>query len=107
MSKPPEPVRVKLYGLFNVTRRGYYVLLALGVLLLAAWLLCWANLPRLHDDPDAMTLTRAWVWSWNNMPWLILGGVLLASVEVWLVLRKFGREEAAHRARQNAPQGGA
>jgi hypothetical protein len=101
MSKPPDPVRIKLYGVLTLTRRTYYVLLGLGVLLLAAWLLAWANLPRLNDDPEAQAMTRVWVWTWNNMPWLVLGGVLLAFIEVWFVLRKFSREEAAQRAKDS------
>jgi hypothetical protein len=101
MSKPPAPVRIKLYGLLWVTRRSYYVLLGLGVLLLVALLMFWAGKGLAVADENSPQSTRLVVAFWNNIPWIVLGAVLLESIEVWFVLRKFSREEAAQRARQN------
>ncbi len=108
MSKPPPPpVRVKLYGLFSLTRRGYYVFLAVCGAVLAGVMVWWLIAPwvlgRPPDaGPDATPARLApAVWVWDHLPWIVFGGALLGAVEVWLVLRKFAREEAAQRARQD------
>jgi hypothetical protein len=99
MSKPPAPVRVKLYGLFWLTRRGYYVLLGLEVLLLVVVLLIWAQMAPARMEEDAGPVLRFRAWFWNNVPWFVLAAVLLETIEIWFVLQKFAREEAARRAR--------
>ena len=98
MSKPTPPVKIKLYGFLPVTRRSYYVLLSLGVVLLVAFLLFWGHAGLAHEPPDALLLTRLWVWFWNSAPWIVLVGVLVELIEVWYVLRKFAAEEARRRA---------
>src|SRR5262245_7594206 len=98
MSKPPAPVRIKLYGMLWLTRRGSRLMVMVGGGLLAAVMVYWLVTPRLDIPPDAMPGTQMLLWIWIYLPWLVLAGVLLAALEVWLVLRKFDREEAAQRA---------
>jgi hypothetical protein len=102
MTKPSPPVRIKLYGLFSITRRGYYVLLTTCGTLLGASVIWWALARQkdLSQDGVPARLT-AWTWAWDNFPLLVLIGVLVALLEVVMVLRKFSREEAAQRAKQN------
>jgi hypothetical protein len=101
MNKPPAPVRIKLYGFLWVTRRSYYVLLGLGLVLLVGLLLFWAQAGLRHIDVGLPMEKKLLLEFWNNIPWFVLGAVLLESIEVLFVLRKFSREEAAQRAKQN------
>jgi hypothetical protein len=100
MGKPPAPVRIKLYGFLWVTRRSYYALLGLGVVLLVAFLLFWAQKGLATADENTPLSLRLMVAFWNNIPWFVLAAVLLEFIEVWFVLRKFRREEALRRAQQ-------
>jgi len=99
MSKTPTPpIKVRLYGFLNITRRTYYYMLAVTGGLLAAGLGYWALSPKVEFiPPDAPFGTKLILWVWMYLPWLVLIGVLVSSIEVWLVLRKFSSEEAKRR----------
>jgi hypothetical protein len=92
-----EPVRVKVYGLVSMTRRGYLMQLAVGglliVTLLAFWWLRW---PEVRPEPakvrDAM-LRRVVVFL-DNLAWIVGAVAVLLPIEAWFVLRRFARKEA-------------
>ncbi|MCI0455808.1 MAG: hypothetical protein L0Z62_02350 [Gemmataceae bacterium] len=101
---PPDlehgPVRVKVYGLWSVTRRGYLTLLVLGLLLLLGLLAFWLLVPLPAVAAAAPAGGGVLVWVLANLPWLILAAVLLEGMEAVYILRRFRREEALRRARQ-------
>jgi hypothetical protein len=92
------PIRIKLYGLVSVTRRGYLVQLVAVVFLLAVLLGVWMNLPRTSDlrnpPPEFVRL----VTLLSYLPWVVLAIAVLVAVEAFVVLRRFAREEAKRRA---------
>jgi hypothetical protein len=97
--KETEPVRVKVYGLFALTRRRYLRQAATGLLslgfLLVAWWLSW---PSLRQPLDKLELppTMSWIVAvLNRVPWILLGAGLYKCIEMWLVLRAYARREAA------------
>jgi hypothetical protein len=101
-----QPVRVKLYGLITVTRRGYMVLLGLsGVCLLILLALSWWA--RLREDPwqpaaeegrGSFIVIVARVFL-GLLPWIVLAAGILQAIEALLVFRRFAREKALQRAR--------
>jgi hypothetical protein len=90
-----EPVRVKLYGLFTVTKRRYLWQLALTVLLLVVLLVMWWFLPNLQPvdgrgDPPHV----AWaIWLLRYLPWVVAGLAVLVLLEAVVVFRRFARAE--------------
>lgn len=90
----PEPVRIKLYGLLSMTRRGYLAQLITGIVLLVSLFLAWyAFWPyrRLEPRAGGMGVT---IWLMHHLPWLLLILGLLFAVEAVIVLRRFRRAEA-------------
>jgi len=90
-----ELPRVKLYGLFPVTRRRYLVQSVvewLGVIaLVAVWFWGWPALSRRLDVdklPPVMASIRAVL---ANVPWIALGLAVFKIFEMFLVLRAFAR----------------
>jgi hypothetical protein len=81
----------------SVTRRGYrWQLIIAGVLLLSL-LLIWLLVPLPRPRPGR-ELPRSIVWGIRlveNTPWIVLGIVILYSVEAFFVLRRFRQKEAA------------
>jgi hypothetical protein len=100
------PVRLKLYGLVTVTRRGYLAQLAVAAVLLIGLLVVWVGSPR-DRQPKAPTRTEAVVWGLlDSLPWIVLALGVLFALEAFVVLRRFARAEAAQRARAAEPQPG-
>jgi hypothetical protein len=97
----PAPVRIRLYGMFTVTRRGYLMQTTVSLVLLGVLLVLWLRRPPLPPmAPKEMTPGLAWlVWLLNALPWLVLVMTALLVLEAVWVLRRFAREEA----RQKAP----
>ena len=91
------PVRVKLYGLFSMTRRRYLAQLVLALVLsatlLLGWWLYWPSVRGALEDSHSEVLDSV-VRFWNVAPFLILGIVVLQMIEAWIVLRQFRRNEA-------------
>jgi hypothetical protein len=104
-----QPVRVKLYGLITLTRRGYLILLGLSVIFLLI-LLALSLWMRMQEGPwpaDAgaaeearlspmVMVARVFL---SFLPWIVLVAAILQGIEAILVLRRFAREEALARAR--------
>jgi len=92
-----EPVRVKVYGLFSLTRRRYLAQAAAGAvcafLMLAAWWLGWPWLrARLAPLPVTPTV-RLILAVLERAPWLLLAALLCKGAEMVIVLRRFSRKE--------------
>jgi hypothetical protein len=98
-----EPVRIRLYGLFSVTRRSYLIQLGIAVVLLCLLASVQFLVPKLPPPPagkeEPAQLARI-VWLLNNTFWIALGLGLLFALEAFVVLRRFAREEALQRERE-------
>jgi hypothetical protein len=92
----PPPIRVKVYGVISLTKRGYLAWVAVGAAGLAAMLVVWAvttGPPTPAERAGQYPLTPWYVWrSWA--PWIIAAGVLLGGIEAYFVLKRFRRAEA-------------
>jgi hypothetical protein len=100
------PIRIKLYGLVSMTKRGYLTQLAFVVVLLVLLLILWLSAPPAVDLKDAPPeVVHSWVYQvgvrvrplMDYLPWVILACALLCAVEAVFVLRRFAREEEAKR----------
>jgi hypothetical protein len=96
------PIRIKLYGLFSVTRRGYITQLVLAGILLAALLGMWLYLRERINPAVAPEVARIRD-VFDYVPWIALGIAVLYAIEAILVLRRFAREEARRRAQPPQP----
>jgi hypothetical protein len=97
-----EPVRIRLYGLMSMTRRGYIMQLGAAVLLMIILIVIRLSLPPLpHGRPDQpLPPTLAWtVFLLDNLHWFVVGLAVLFTIEAYLVLKAFDRAEAAQKAR--------
>ena len=103
MSTPPPPVRIKLYGLFAVTRRGYLVILIIGVLLLGVLFGVWVvwvtrSLPA---EAPAEGPGRMVPLLLNHLYLLVLFLAVLLGLEAYVVFRRFARAEALRRQQRD------
>jgi hypothetical protein len=95
-----EPVRIKLYGLFSMTRRGYLIQLAAAGVLLAVLASFQFVLPPMPAPPEGkeyqpgIGLVVALV---NHSLWIALLLACLFGIEAFVVLRRFARLEMAPR----------
>jgi hypothetical protein len=93
-----EPVRVRLYGLFPVTKRGYLMQVAAVVLMLgllvAVRLSLAPDLAELLGKPDLPVQLRVGLALLLNMHWIALGLAVWLGVEAYVVLKAFARKEA-------------
>jgi uncharacterized oligopeptide transporter (OPT) family protein len=99
-----KPIRIKLYGFLWLTKRGYILLMSVGVALLIGLLIAWVVMPfptRLPEE--APPGTAIWFWLWKLIPWIALGAVALEGIESYLVLRRFAQEEKVQRALGEPP----
>jgi hypothetical protein len=105
--KPPEPVRVKVYGLFALTRRRYLFQAASGgvciVALLLAWYFGWPalkeRLERLPAPPVLSVMIQVLEWA----PWILIATAVYKFLEIAVVLRCFARKAAAAAPPPTAP----
>jgi hypothetical protein len=93
-----EPVRIKLYGLFSMTRRRYIAqLIVFGLLLvvvLSAWFIRWLAIRDSIQNLNNPSLD--WVVTLLDLtPWFVLIVAVLQVIEAWFVLRAFARKQAA------------
>jgi hypothetical protein len=100
-----EPVRVKVYGLFSLTKRRYLAQAVAGVifavLILVGW---WFGWPPLRDrltraEVAASAFRDLLVGVLNNVPWIVLAVLVYKAVEVFFVLRAFARHVSPTRER--------
>ncbi len=92
-----EPVRVKVYGLVSMTRRGYLTQLGGAALLIAVLLAFrWLSWPNLRPDPARVSEPRLryMIAVFDQIHWIAGVVALLLVVEGWFVLRRFARKEA-------------
>jgi hypothetical protein len=103
-----KPIRIKLYGFLWLTKRGYLLLMSVGLALLIGLLIAWLVIPVPADLPrEAPAKTLMWfnVWKliWTLLPWIALGGAVLEGIESYLVLRRFAQEEKVQRTLSEPP----
>src|SRR5208283_3964505 len=119
-----EPIRIKLYWIFTVTRPGYLMQQFISVLCLLTVLGIWYTMPRL-PGADSSPVPRGTggghhagegsrsppglppeivrlFWAMNQIPKVALVLLLLVLVESVFVLRMFARKEAEQRAAASA-----
>ena len=101
----PDPIRIKLYGLFTVTRRSYLTQLGIAGILLAALVFLPSFLPltppgRGVELPEGIQRMLSLL---RNLPWIALGVAVLFGIEACFVFRRFRREEA-RRQTPSSPQ---
>jgi hypothetical protein len=103
-----DPVRIKLYGLFPVTRRGYVLQLAVAAGLLATLASFQFVLPPMPTPPEGKEYRPGVglvVGLVNHSLWVALLLGSLFALEALIVLRRFARAEEAQRQQTatNAP----
>ena len=96
---PPQPepalppVRIRVYGLIEVTKRGYIVMLCIAVVLLVTLV------TLMYVSPTGSAAFRSFPREWRlSLPWVLGAAVLLAALEAVMIFRRFAREEARQRA---------
>src|SRR5438132_8064490 len=92
-------VRVKVYGLFALTKRTYLVVqcLYLGLVVVAFTLGLCLPRPRPARGEELPPVAVAVVRLLDLLPWLALLFLLAWAAETWIVLKKFARNEAEQR----------
>lgn len=98
------PIRIKLYGLMSVTKRGYLVQLGVTVVLLAVLLGVWWRLPPAAESANLPPEFGRLLTALSYLPWVVLGIAVLVGLEAFVVLRRFGRAEALRRAKAPPPE---
>jgi hypothetical protein len=96
------PIRIRLYGLVSVTKRGYIAQLVVAGIMLVALVVLWLY-TRSKLDPSISEGVAHMRQMFDYLPWVVLAITLLYVLEATLVLRRFAREEAKRRA-QPPPQ---
>lgn len=92
-----EPVRVKVYGLFSVTKEKYILQLVLTVLFAGLLVYIAQSAPRM-DQRQAPPEYAALVWYLDRAPYVAAAILGLVTVEAYFVFRAFARKEAEQRA---------
>ena len=92
-----DPVSVKVYGLFPLTRSRYLRqatagFIALG-LVFVAWWFGWPILEKRLGTGELPTWMRVTREILRRAHWLLLGVGAWKAVEMWFVLRAFARKE--------------
>jgi hypothetical protein len=106
-----EPVRVKMYGLFSLTKRRYLTQAVVGVVVVVLALVGWwfaspfirGPLARPDLPPSVAATAVTYVAVWDSVPWILLAALAFKAVEVAVVLRIFGRKEASTGAAAKTP----
>jgi hypothetical protein len=105
-----KPVRVKVYGLFPMTRRTYVVFQVVGLCVvtglmaigLAAMIPARQLFPRFSLPPAPIPADWWLLQALLSLFWLGLLTLLVEVVETLVVLKKFARAEALARAGQGS-----
>jgi hypothetical protein len=106
-------VRIKVLGLFPMTRRAYLRAQLFSLVLLVVMLVVGAVVMLLHRQlfpefvPPPPPRAALWAWFWRQVGvavfWVGLLGALFEGVETYTTLKKFARLEAATKAKGAAP----
>ena len=119
-----EPVRVKLYGLVSVTKRGYLTQQVIAFALLVFLFIISLALPESprqsklgnleakeasqrvkpsQSGPARDTELPPWVgplfWLVDNLRWIVLAAFAWFAIETCVVLRRFAQKAAVQQAR--------
>ena len=105
-----DPVRVKVYGLFSLTRRTYLIQAAMGgfflLVVLIGWFVFW---PELAERLAKIQRTP-WTFSVGAIlgatPWILLGVLVFKLTEMFFVLRCFREKEIEAQQKQHAKANG-
>ena len=111
-----EPVRVKLYGLFRMTKRRYVFQAVLGValavILLIGWYVTWPGPhglgARLKQPPPGVPVSpqlAVLIAIMDNLPWIVLAALAYQAAEAYLVLGLFARKETGQKPGASAKSG--
>lgn len=102
-----EPVRVKVYGLFSITKQKYIAQLFLTFMIAATILVAHSQVyslfaamvrgPRLSPK-DVPNSADQLLWWLDRIPYLVMVILVLVCVEAFLVFRAFARKEAEQAA---------
>ena len=98
-----EPVRVKVYGLFSLTKQSYLRQAAAGVVfaafIAAGWYFGWPPLSKRLAAAPPSAFRDFLVAVLGNVPWIVLAVVVYKAIEVFFVLRAFSRRVSPKRER--------
>jgi hypothetical protein len=101
-----DPPRIKLYGLFPLTRRRYVAQVVAALVLAAGLLVGWwffRESVRQQFEGAALPSVELFLACWNALPVIVLVLVALQALEAFFVLRLFRRREADRAAEPPAP----
>jgi hypothetical protein len=94
---PQQPVRVKVYGIFSVTKSKYIAQVAMTVIIAVALFFAWQSFPRV-TGPNTPPEIAQIMW-WVDRALYLIGAILcLVAIEAYFVFRAFARKEAEQQA---------
>jgi hypothetical protein len=101
-----EPVRVKLYGFYAMTKRGYVAQVIVAAVLIAFLFVAWVFFHQSLRDrlltlsvPVLDTIVKVW----DAVPWVVLTLAVLQVIEAYFVFRAFARKQPAAAAAPPPP----
>ena len=104
----PPPVRVRLYGVMSVTRRGYLLQTMVAVVFLLGLLTIYGARPEPPPPPvggPAPPGVDLAAGLFDALPWLVIALAILYLLEVVIVTRRFDQKEREqHRSPARATQ---
>jgi hypothetical protein len=88
-----EPIRIRVYGLFRMTRRSYLIIQGMVGLVLVAAILWWLLSGFVNNWPN--------IWLLRNLHWLIAAVLVYETLETYFVLSAFHmKQRIAERSRR-------
>lgn len=103
------PIRLKVWGILSMTRRGYLTALVLGLVVLVGLFIWSLQIQRpkalpadAKRDGQIEMLFAIMTWILDYLPWICLAVFALQILECWLVLRRFAQKEVQERQRETA-----
>ena len=99
------PVRIKIYGLIKITKRGYLLWLGFGAVGLLAMLAVWfftISPETPLEKTGRAPLNPLYLWRQYG-PWIIGVGFLLGVAEAYTVLKRFRQAEISQQQAAATP----
>jgi hypothetical protein len=92
--------KVKVYGLFWMTRKTYLTIQITGLVIVLAIMAVIASWhpPEAPPGEHLPPVVAAIVFFLDYLPWITFGVLLLVGIETWIILAKFKRLEAQQKA---------